>query len=183
MKHALRIILLAAAGLAAACNPVNAMREQVAWQDFQSSGTAKLDNSLASLAVSVNGGFTPGDGPDAPSGAILVQIQGFGRGLSQRLPAEFPDPLDKYHVAVVAPGHGVPLLRMYLADGRGQCDEQHQDCHAQVRIDGTLVGADGKRAWWFTYWVDAGDSSERAYRDIGQHIVDAMAKDQAVTPD
>jgi len=183
MRHALRILLFAAAGLVAACNPVATLRDEVDRQDFQSSGTAKMDNSLASLAVSVNGGFTAGEGPDAPSGAILEQIQGFGKNLAQRLPAEFPDQLEKYHVTVVAPGHGVPLLRMYLADGRGQCDEQHQDCHAQVRIDGTLVGTDAKRAWWFTYWVGTGDSSERACRDIASRIVDAMAKDQAVTLD
>jgi hypothetical protein len=183
MKHALYLSLLAAAALIAGCGTLQAMQNMAAVEDFKSSGTAKMDNSLSVVALGVNGNFEADGTANAPTGQVLAEIRKFGETLAQRLPAEFPGVLEPYGVRISPPGRGVPLLRMYIADGRGQCDNQRGSCVAEARIDGTLIGSDGKRAWWFTYWVDVDDPDKNTWRNIYKRIVEGMAKDQVVTPD
>lgn len=183
MKHAIRTALLAACILAAACGTVESLKALPANEEFQSSGSARLDNSLSTLAVSVNGNYQPDGSADAPSGQVLAEIQQFAGTFARRFPAEFPDTLKPYAVASSAPGRGVPLLRLYIASGRGSCDERRRSCVAEARIDGSLLDSSGKRAWWFSYWVDVDDPDERTYKAIYKRIVEAMAKDQVVTPD
>jgi hypothetical protein len=183
MKHALRLSLLALAALAAGCVTVQGMQTLATSEDFKSSGAAKMDNSLSTLALGINGNFEPDGSADAPTGQALAEIRKFGDTLARRLPAEFPEQLKPYGVGISPPGRGVPLLRLYLASGRGQCDGQRGTCQAEARIDGSLIGSDGRRAWWFTYWIDVDDPDQNTYRNIYKRIVEGMAKDQVVTPD
>lgn len=179
MKHALCLSLLAATALTAGCGTIQTMQNMAASEDFKSSGAAKMDNSLSVVALGVNGNFATDGTADAPHGQVLAEIRKFGETLAQRLPAEFPDALKPYGVGISPPGRGVPLLRIYIADGRGQCDPQRGSCVAEAQINGTLIGSDGQRAWWFTYWVDVDDPDKNTYKNI----VEAMARDQVVTPD
>lgn len=183
MKHAIRAVVLAACALASACGTVENLKALPANEEFQSSGTAKLDNSLSTLAFSVNGNYQPEGTADAPTGQVLAEIQQFGGSFARRFPAEFPDYLKPYAVGSSAPGRGVPLLRLYIGSGRGSCDDRRRSCLAEARIDGSLIDSNGKRAWWFNYWVDVDDPDERTYKNIYKRIAEAMAKDQVVTPD
>jgi hypothetical protein len=182
MKTLIRIALLALAATVAACDTVQALRALPTSEDLQSSGTAKMDNSLSTLALAVNGNYAP-EGAGAPPAQAQADIRQFAGALARRFPDEFPDRLKPYGVEISAPGRGVPLLRLYIADGRGSCDESGRLCRAEARIDGSLIDSSGKRAWWFTYWLDVSDPDTHTWKELYQRILDAMAKDQVVTRD
>lgn len=179
MKRALRNLLLAACLPLAACETVQALQRVQAMDDFQSGGPA-AEPPLTVLAFSVNPTYTPDGASDAPNAAGQQLVQRFAQGLAQKFPADFPDQLRPYGVAAAQPGKGVPLLRLYIATARSQCYQASRDCETQARLDGTLIGASGRRDWWFNYWVTLDDLSDKTYPAIYRQIVAEMAKAQVV---
>ncbi len=181
MKRAVRVLLACACIPLAGCVAVDTLQKIQSESAFTSGGPA-AEPPLSVLAIAANPGYTPDNGPEAPTAAGVELAQRFARDLAQKFPADFPDQLRPYGVAVSAPGKGVPLLRVYVSTARKQCYETAQgECETEARIDGSLIGGSGKRDWWFTEWVTLDNYNDGTFRLLYKLLADEMAKAQVVT--
>jgi hypothetical protein len=162
------------------CAAVETLQKIQSEATFQSGGPA-AEPPLSVLALAVNAGYAPDNGPDAPTAAGVELVQRFARDLAQKFPADFPDHLRPYGVAVSAPGKGVPLLRVYVSTARKHCYEtSNGDCETEARIDGSLIGSSGKRDWWFTEWITLDSYNDSTFRAFYKQLAGEMAKAQVV---